>query len=280
MERLDGANSPQFPSLPWLETCELRTGLVLQPSTAGEEVSGENLPANCLVPAGDEEAAQEALKINTYALMLVCSTDPKGFLVMAIFDSKCVTKALTGKILDQVQQTAQLLTEQSQTPLGELAYLTENNLSDLRELTSPLGETEIQREYPGALSAYIVDRHDVGRILPKGVVGGELVVGLAEEDIGLNDNLFHLRQLSALYEAQLVQETLPFSAHVAHVAHENIPQAVEYWRELLQGSQYRTCWQYIPVRVNFSRDWTAADLLIHVQDQHIASSAHEGIDID
>ncbi|KAM5348567.1 hypothetical protein ACJ41O_008391 [Fusarium nematophilum] len=163
-----------------LEACELRTGLVLHPSTAGEEESLEDLPANRLVPAGDEEAAQEALKFNTYALMLVCSIDPKGFLIMASFDSKCVTKPLMQRILDQVKQTAQLLAEKSQTPLGELTYLTEDNLADLRKLTSTSGEDMILSGYPGALSAYVVDTRNSGRILPKGAIGELIVRSTAE----------------------------------------------------------------------------------------------------
>ena len=159
-----------------------------------------------------------------------------------------------------------------------------------------------------------------------------------------------LRQLSALYEDKPVQDTIPFSSYVGHVVRENIPKAVEYWRELLEGSSISIfrpdipverknhfaiqktvdissrsrdmtvatfptaawalclakrlsvrdvtfgevvsgrnidfpnadavmgpCWQYVPVRVKFSPTWTVADLLSYIQDQHIATSAHEGI---
>jgi hypothetical protein len=37
------------------------------------------------------------------------------------------------------------------------------------------------------------------------------------------------------------------------------------------------CWQYIPHRVKFQADWTSADLLEYVQQQHIASSRFESI---
>ncbi|CAM1509365.1 Fc.00g031040.m01.CDS01 [Cosmosporella sp. VM-42] len=166
-----------------LEACELRTGLVLHPSTAGEEESGEDLPANRLVSAGDDEAAQEALKFNTYALMLVCSIDPKGFLVMASFDAKTVAKPLMERILNQLKQTAQLLTEKAHTPLGELAYLTEDNMNDLRELFSNATSDKVLREYSGTQAAYIVDPHDSERILPKGAVGELVVRSDAELDL-------------------------------------------------------------------------------------------------
>ncbi|RSL82107.1 hypothetical protein CEP51_005380 [Fusarium floridanum] len=165
-----------------LEACELRTGLVLHPSTAGDDVSSEDLPADRLVPAGDEEAAQEALKFNTYALMLVCSIDPKGFLIMASFDSKCVAKPLMERILDQVKQTAQMLAEKSQTRLGELAYLTEDNWSDIREMASASVDDEALRQYPDLVSAYIVDTHDARRILPKGAMGELVIRSTAELD--------------------------------------------------------------------------------------------------
>lgn len=163
-----------------LEACELRTGLVLHPSTAGDELPVDDLPANRLVPAGDDEAAQEALKFNTYALMLVCSIDPKGFLVMASFDSKTVTKPLMQRILDQFKQTAQFLTEKTQTAVGELAYLTEDNLNDLKELKGISAEDQVLREYAGAQAAYIVDSRDSQRILPKGAVG-DLIVRSTED---------------------------------------------------------------------------------------------------
>ncbi|KAF3065949.1 Nonribosomal peptide synthetase 4 [Daldinia childiae] len=34
-------------------------------------------------------------------------------------------------------------------------------------------------------------------------------------------------------------------------------------------------WQYVPVRVRFEDDWKVADLLRHVQHQHVASALHE-----
>lgn len=158
-----------------LEACELRTGLVLHPSQAEEDAFQDDLPANRLVPAGDAEAAQEALKFNTYALMLVCSIDPKGFLIMASFDSKTVKKPLMERILDQVKQTAQLLCEKSLSPLGELAHLTNEDIEDLRVLSSASGSDKALQEFEGVEAAYIVDSQDSNRILSRGAVG-ELII--------------------------------------------------------------------------------------------------------
>lgn len=165
-----------------LEACELRTGLVLHPSTAGEDVPNEDLPANRLVPAGDEEAAQEALKFNTYALMLVCSIDPRGFLVMASFDSKCVAKPLMERILDQLKQTAQQLAEKSQASLSELSHLTDDNLNDLVEVTRTSGQDKAIEQY-NASAAYIVDTHDSSHLLPKGAIGELVVRSTAQLDL-------------------------------------------------------------------------------------------------
>ncbi|KXJ89091.1 hypothetical protein Micbo1qcDRAFT_213440 [Microdochium bolleyi] len=174
------------------EACELRTGLVLHPSTGLTHVfpffktapkMAENLnPADGFVPAGDDEAAQEALKFNTYALMLVCSLDPQGFLIMASFDSQMVPSPQLEKMLKKLGKIAQALCAQPDASVGSLRFVDEGEVEEL----AALGET-------GACSlvsansdlilgtdvtvtrAWIVNPSDVDNLVPAGAVGELLV---------------------------------------------------------------------------------------------------------
>lgn len=162
------------------EACELRTGLVLHPSTdAGAEPLDIDLPANCLVPAGDAEAAQEALKFNTYALMLVCSIDPKGFLVMASFDSRTVGKETMQKILKQFKNVARELARNGTSPVGNIQSLVDADFEALKTIMSKASEDPVVYTYQGATAAYIVRSDDSTKLLPAGAVG-ELVINTSE----------------------------------------------------------------------------------------------------
>ncbi|KAH7366799.1 surfactin synthetase subunit 3 [Plectosphaerella cucumerina] len=156
------------------EACELRTGLVLHPSTDDEEKPSDKYPANHLVPAGDAEAAQEALKFNTYALMLVCSLDANGFLVMASFDSKTVDKTLMEKVLARFSDVAQRLCTMVDEPLGDL------HISDAKEKAKllPLSTSNknvVAKEYPDTHSVWILDHLEQTQLAPLGAFG-ELVI--------------------------------------------------------------------------------------------------------
>ena len=158
-----------------LEACELRTGLVLHPSTAEEPLSVD-LPANRLVPAGDAEAAQEALKFNTYALMLVCSIDPKGFLIMASFDSKTVEKPVMEQVLEQLKQTAQKLCGEATASVEQAASPASLDIAKAAALASGQLPEKLTQEFPGSSVAYVVDPRDANRLRPIGAVG-EVIVG-------------------------------------------------------------------------------------------------------
>ncbi|ATY63125.1 AMP-dependent synthetase ligase [Cordyceps militaris] len=158
------------------DACELRTGLVLHPSTdSGELPLDTNLPANCLVPAGDAEAAQEALKFNTYALMLVCSIDPKGFLVMASFDSKTVDKTMMQRVLTQFKHVAQQLSQGTTSLVANIYSLSDADAVILRDIVETAQEDPVLKVYDGASGAYIVRSDDPRRVLPVGAIG-ELVI--------------------------------------------------------------------------------------------------------
>ncbi|KAL7954657.1 non-ribosomal peptide synthetase [Trichoderma compactum] len=169
------------------DACELRTGLVLHPSADDEPAQSDDLPASCLVPAGDAEAAQEALKFNTYPLMLVCSIDPRGFLVMASFDSKTVSVPVMERALDQFKQIAQLLCKQISSTLSSLqSSLASTGTEELRDtmLNADIGEAA--KEFAGIQVAYVTDFRDPNILVPVFAVG-ELIVQHPEGLSGLTE---------------------------------------------------------------------------------------------
>ncbi|KAI2468494.1 non-ribosomal peptide synthase [Annulohypoxylon bovei var. microspora] len=162
------------------EACELRTGLVLHPSAdADAEASKDKQPADSFVPAGDAEAAEEALKFNTYALMLVCSLDPQGFLIMASFDSKTVTSPQMERMLRQLGQITQQFIENPDARCSRLQLLAEIDISELTRLSqigaeSPAVKTLLAADSE-ASETWIVDPAEPQRLLPLGAIGELLI---------------------------------------------------------------------------------------------------------
>ncbi|PTB61783.1 non-ribosomal peptide synthetase [Trichoderma citrinoviride] len=159
------------------EACELKTGLVLHPS-AEDDASPESddLPASRLVPAGDAEAAQEALKFNTYPLMLVCSMDPRGFLTMASFDSKTVSVPAMQRALNKFREIAQFLCKEGSSTLGSLqSSLLDEDVGELRDAMLKADITDASKAFPGIQAAYVADAADPNRLVPLSAVG-ELIV--------------------------------------------------------------------------------------------------------
>ncbi|KAI1775853.1 non-ribosomal peptide synthase [Hypoxylon cercidicola] len=162
------------------EACELRTGLVLHPSTdADAGMSGNNQPADGFVPAGDAEAAQEALKFNTYALMLVCSLDPRGFLIMASFDSKTVASAQMERMLDQLGRITQQFIENPDAKCSQIQLLTDADEARLARL-SLVGakESNVTALVPAGCEVsgtWIADPSDGEHLVPSGAIGELLV---------------------------------------------------------------------------------------------------------
>ncbi|KAK3293706.1 uncharacterized protein B0H64DRAFT_466327 [Chaetomium fimeti] len=164
-----------------LQACELRTGFVMHPAT-GDVPADDKTPANGLVPAGDSEAAQEALKFNTYALMLVCSLSADGFFVMASFDSKTVDKATMSRALEQLRVVVHQLCEGNERGIKvrDVHCLTEVDETEVQMLSqqaavddASLARLGLAKDDVGGV--WIVDAVDSQRLLPRGAVG-ELVV--------------------------------------------------------------------------------------------------------
>ncbi|KAK8128658.1 AMP-binding enzyme [Apiospora sp. TS-2023a] len=173
------------------EACELRTGLVLHPSADAEEADNaaaankESEPANAFVPASDEEAAQEALKFNTYALMLVCSLDPKGFLIMASFDSQTVQSEQMQRMLAQLGRLVQQFCETPGKRIAEIRINDDGELEELQRLSQASVQSLDQLSpFSGtkATEVWLADPLNSERLVPLGATG-ELILGSAESTL-------------------------------------------------------------------------------------------------
>ncbi|ORY70445.1 surfactin synthetase subunit 3 [Pseudomassariella vexata] len=170
------------------EACELRTGLVMHPTTDDAVVKiSDDQPANGFVPASDDEAAQEALKFNTYALMLVCSLDPKGFLIMASFDQKTVTSSQLQRMLAQLGRLTQQFYASPEKRLGDLQVVCDQEIPDLARLSRFTGGCNVcSFVVPAGVEvtdAWIVDPKNPNRLLPVGATGELLVHCLGDPQI-------------------------------------------------------------------------------------------------
>ncbi|KAI0150707.1 peptide synthetase [Xylariaceae sp. FL1272] len=162
------------------EACELRTGLVMHPSTSAEDTNVQSkLPADGFVPAGDAEAAQEALKFNTYALMLVCSLDPQGFLIMASFDSKTVTSLQMEKMLTQLGRLTQQFIQNPDLKCRQMEVTSDEEIVELVQLSrngnEGLAGSSFLPHEATISETWIVDPIDTERLLPIGAIGELLI---------------------------------------------------------------------------------------------------------
>jgi len=167
------------------EACELRTGIVMHPSIdTGDTDEKKTKAADGFMPAGDEEAAKEALKFNTYALMLVCSLDPKGFLIMASFDSKVMSMPRMKRILAQLGSLTQQLIQHEEYQCRKLDIVSEEDIHELARLshTGASSLASCSLFSPGCVIAetWIVDPFESEHLAPVGAVG-ELVVRSSDD---------------------------------------------------------------------------------------------------
>ncbi|RYN51425.1 Nonribosomal peptide synthetase 4 [Alternaria tenuissima] len=174
--------------------CDLRTGLVLHPREDDVgEVDMETVPANTFLPADDAEAAREALKFNTYALMLVCTLDENGFLIMASFDSKCISKDAMERVLVVVNRVVTAFLGNPESKLGDVAVLDpaeaqdaeamrpRNIMSDSGIGTSPVDSPKLDATTKALSPNEEKLRSILGRIL-----------GMPETEIKPSDSFFEL----------------------------------------------------------------------------------------
>jgi amino acid adenylation domain-containing protein len=157
--------------------CELRTGIVLHPNAEQTQTKKRDLeqnPADGFVPANDIEAAREALKFNSYALMLVCSIDGGGFLTMASFDSKTVGIPHMKNILNEFGRTVKELSAGTESELSSLQFLKPlgpQRIGDVSADSLPRSdnkELNLSEEYLN--TAWIRDPQDPAHLLPQCVI--------------------------------------------------------------------------------------------------------------
>lgn len=172
------------------EACELRTGLVMHPTAEPEDgIIPDDQPALGFMPANDHEAAREALKFNSYALMLVCSLDPQGFLVMASFDQNTLSVARAEKVLEQFEHAVQKLCENGDLLVGDIDCVAPPGFYRINEHTVPVlpKPTEQPRRDSAMHSPKIAtERQQKLRNL------WSRVLGIPESEIDANSNFFDL----------------------------------------------------------------------------------------
>lgn len=177
--------------------CDLRTGLVLHPKEDenwGETVDLESAPGNTFLPADDAEAAREALKFNTYALMLVCTLDENGFLIMASFDSKCINKDAMERVLVVLDRIVTSFLGNPESKVGDLAVLTTEEEQDALAMRPQ----EVMQDSGVGTSPVSANSPDFGPT--RNLSGNEeklqlllsRILGLSQAEINLNDSFFEL----------------------------------------------------------------------------------------
>lgn len=159
--------------------CELRTGIILNLiDTADDRTIGvdKDRPADGFVPVDDMEAAREALKFNSYALMLVFSVTLEGVLIMASFDSNTIDETQLQSVLQDFDATLQQLQLDPQAKLGDFSV---TRSSDVQNIAwSQRGLESIIKSHPeisNARATWIVDPLNAERCVAIGEVGELLV---------------------------------------------------------------------------------------------------------
>ncbi|KAF2874354.1 nonribosomal peptide synthetase 6 [Massariosphaeria phaeospora] len=179
--------------------CDLRTGLVLHPKEDESWSSAEqteSAPANGFLPSDDAEAAREALKFNTYALMLVCTLDANGFLVMASFDSQTIDLPAMERVLVVFDRVITAILGNPESKLGDISVLNAEEWKDAEKLRprddmidsimEPLPtnsqEKDAAQEGTQELSA---NEEKLRNLLSR-------ILGMSETEITPNDSFFEL----------------------------------------------------------------------------------------
>ncbi|CAG8362630.1 unnamed protein product [Penicillium salamii] len=159
------------------EACELRTGIVIHPTIEEDAVAEEEQPATAFVPTSEAEAAREALKFNSYSLMLVFTVDKNGFLIMASFDSKTVDEPQMKQVLHRFDQLVQKMLEDPAQKIQKIYdSAADEDISEQTRL-SAIGPASLPSDgmYATVTATWIVDPLDKSHLVPVGGVG-ELIV--------------------------------------------------------------------------------------------------------
>jgi amino acid adenylation domain-containing protein len=170
--------------------CEVKMGLVIQPRQPEISIqSDDELP-----PFRVEDAAHEALRFNSYPLMLACSLHPDGFHVTASFDSNLISEPQMRRVLVQLEYAVGQLCTQASKQLCDLAGLNKTELVEIwqlnKDVPSDSGTAAKVRGEPKALAVgdkysttfvpWIVHPSDYNLLVPIGTTGELLLEGVDE----------------------------------------------------------------------------------------------------
>ncbi|CAG8214869.1 unnamed protein product [Penicillium olsonii] len=193
------------------EACELRTGIVIHPTIEEDENPEEQAPATAFVPTSEAEAAREALKFNSYSLMLVFTVDKNGFLIMASFDSKTVDVPQMTGVLSRFDLLVQKILEDPTQKIQQIYESTAGSDISEQDLLSVIGPGSLPTEdtYSGITATWIVDPLDKSRLLPVGAVGELIVERPIELPVGdpIGRPQWHTRPTNLLATNQLAKFT-------------------------------------------------------------------------
>ncbi|KAI5295059.1 Nonribosomal Peptide Synthase (NRPS) [Ascosphaera acerosa] len=164
--------------------CDLRTGLVIHPTEEdGLKEAATPGPADGFVPTNDAEAAQEALKFNSYGLMLVFTQDTTGFLVMASFDPNMIDPASMTRVLAEFDTIIQRLCQDTQQSVLEVLE-DGNQAAEEQWQANVTGVTVVGQDDAdltelrhSGLGLWVVDPREGMHFTPSGAVGELLIEG-------------------------------------------------------------------------------------------------------
>ncbi|KAJ5102919.1 hypothetical protein N7532_003448 [Penicillium argentinense] len=170
--------------------CEVKMGLVIQPRPAdAPEESGGELP-----PFRVEDAAHEALRFNSYPLMLACSLRSDGFEVTASFDSNLISEPQMHRVLAQLEYVVSQLCNDDSIQLGNITCLSDQELAEIwlinKAPESPVPDASsfvlepkglmTGDKYPTSFVPWIVHPANPNQLMPFGTVGELLLEGVGE----------------------------------------------------------------------------------------------------
>jgi amino acid adenylation domain-containing protein len=173
--------------------CEVKMGLVIQPRQPETPLqSDDELPSFRV-----EDAAHEALRFNSYPLMLACSLHHDGFHVTASFDSNLISEPQMGRVLVQLEYAVAQLCTQDSKQLCDIAALSQAELTEIWELNSDapwesgtaakaLDESKgltVGEKYSTTFIPWIVHPSDHNILMPIGTMGELLLEGVDEASL-------------------------------------------------------------------------------------------------
>lgn len=171
--------------------CEVKMGLVIQPRPAdAEEESGDELP-----PFRVEDAAHEALRFNSYPLMLACSLRSDGFEVTASFDSNLITEPQMHRVLAQLEYVVSQLCGNDSVQLSNITCLSDQELAEIwlnnkapEQSTTDVASLLLEEtkglttgdKYKTTFVPWIVHPANHNQLMPIGTVGELLLEGVGD----------------------------------------------------------------------------------------------------